>query len=96
MMADRLAAERANRIAAIVPVAGAVDHERFAPSRRVAVLHIHSVDDPRALYEGGLGPPSPGTDVRSSHRPVMDGREPKALVKAADEIWKFVSRVSRD
>lgn len=73
MMAYRLGAERADRIAAIVPVAGAYDLERFAPSRPVAVLHIHSVDDPRALYEGGLGPPFPGTNVRSSHRPVMEG-----------------------
>jgi polyhydroxybutyrate depolymerase len=75
MMVYRVAAERADRIAAIVPVAGAYDLERFAPSRAVAVLHIHSVDDPRALYSGGLGPPFPGTDVRSSHRPVMAGIE---------------------
>jgi polyhydroxybutyrate depolymerase len=73
MMSYRLAAERADRIAAIAPVAGAYDMERFAPSRPVAVLHIHSVDDPRALYEGGLGPPFPGTEVRSSHQPVMEG-----------------------
>jgi polyhydroxybutyrate depolymerase len=75
MMAYRLAAARADRIAAIVPVAGAYDLATFNPSRPVAVLDIHSVDDPRALYNGGLGPPFPGTDVRSSHRPVMDGLE---------------------
>ena len=75
MMAYRVAAERADRIAAVVPVAGAISHDRFAPSRRVAVLAIHSVDDPRALYEGGIGPPFPGTGVRSSHRPVMEGLE---------------------
>jgi polyhydroxybutyrate depolymerase len=75
MMAYRLGAERADRIAAIVPVAGGISQERFAPSRRVAVLAIHSVDDPRALYEGGLGPPFPGTDVRSAHRRAMEGLE---------------------
>jgi polyhydroxybutyrate depolymerase len=75
MMAYRLGAERADRIAAIVPVAGGISQERFTPDRRVAVLAIHSVDDPRALYEGGLGPPFPGTDVRSSHRPAMEGLE---------------------
>jgi polyhydroxybutyrate depolymerase len=75
MMSYRLGAERADRIAAIAPVAGAYDLERFAPARPVAVLHIHSVDDPRALYGGGLGPPFPGTNVRSSHRPVEDGLE---------------------
>jgi polyhydroxybutyrate depolymerase len=75
MMAYRLGAERADRIAAIAPVAGAYDLDRFAPARPVAVLHIHSVDDPRALYAGGLGPPFPGTNVRSSHRPVEEGLE---------------------
>jgi polyhydroxybutyrate depolymerase len=36
----------------------------------VPVLHIHSVDDPRALYEGGLGPPFPLTNHRVLHNPV--------------------------
>ena len=74
MMAYRLGAERSDRIAAIVPVAGAVSGD-VAPRRPVAVLAIHSVDDPRALYAGGLGPAFPGTTVRSSHRPVMEGLE---------------------
>jgi len=73
MMAYRLAAERADRVAAVVPVAGAMDLASFAPSRAVPVLHIHSVDDPRALYEGGLGPPFPGTETRVPHRPVEEG-----------------------
>jgi polyhydroxybutyrate depolymerase len=75
MMAYRLGAERADRIAAIAPVAGAYNMDAFAPTRPVALLHIHSTDDPRALYEGGIGPPFPGTGVRASHRPVMAGVE---------------------
>lgn len=75
MMAYRLGAERADRIAAIVPVAGAYSLPTLAPAARVAMLAIHSVDDPRALYAGGIGPPFPGTDVRASHRPVMEGLE---------------------
>ena len=75
MMAYRLAAERADRIAAIVPVAGAYNLATFAPSRPVAVLAIHSADDTRALYGGGMGPAFPGTNTRSSHRPVMDALE---------------------
>jgi polyhydroxybutyrate depolymerase len=55
MMAHRLAAEAPDRIAAIAPVAGGLVYARFAPSRPVPLLHIHSVDDPRALYHGGLG-----------------------------------------
>ena len=54
MMAYRLAAEAADRIAAIAPVAGAMTVASFAPSRAVPVLHVHSVDDPRALYPGGV------------------------------------------
>lgn len=73
MMAYRLAAEAAERVAAIAPVAGMMVVERFAPARPVPVLHIHSVDDPRALYRGGLGPPFPGTDVRSRHQSVEGG-----------------------
>jgi polyhydroxybutyrate depolymerase len=70
MMAYRLAAEVADRIAAIAPVAGAMQVASFQPSRPVAVLHLHSVDDPRALYAGGLGPPFPFTRTRVEHQPV--------------------------
>jgi polyhydroxybutyrate depolymerase len=73
MMAYRLAAEAADRVAAIAPVAGMMVVERFGPARPVPVLHIHSIDDPRALYRGGLGPPFPGTDVRSRHQSVEGG-----------------------
>jgi polyhydroxybutyrate depolymerase len=69
MMSYRLAAEASDRFAAVAPVAGAMALDA-TPGRPVAVLHLHSVDDPRALYDGGLGPPFPGTDVRSFHRPV--------------------------
>ncbi len=54
MMVYRLAAEASERVAAIAPVAGAMTVERFAPKQPVSVLHIHSVDDPRALYSGGV------------------------------------------
>lgn len=70
IMAYRLAAERADLIAAIAPVAGAMSVDHFAPSRPVPAMHIHSVDDPRALYSGGVGPPFPGTDNRVTHAPV--------------------------
>ena len=70
MMSYRLAAEQADRIAAIAPVAGAMQVASFQPSRAMPVLHIHSVDDPRALYAGGLGPAFPFTRVRVQHNPV--------------------------
>jgi len=71
IFAHRLAAERSGIIAAVAPVAGSLDLRSFSPGRAVPVLHIHSVDDPRALYAGGLGPPFPGTDNRVFHQPAQ-------------------------
>ncbi len=70
MMAYRLAAELSDRIAAIAPVAGAIAVEHFPAARSVPVMHIHSADDPRAPFAGGLGPPFPMTSTRVMHLPV--------------------------
>lgn len=72
MMSYRLAAELSDRIAAVAPVAGASAMPRFHARRMVPILHVHSIDDPRALYRGGLGPPFPFTNVRVRHRPVEE------------------------
>ncbi|PWT76239.1 MAG: polyhydroxybutyrate depolymerase [Proteobacteria bacterium] len=69
MMAYRLAAEASDLIAAIAPVAGG-EMVDFHPSRPMAILHIHSVDDPRAQYAGGLGPSFPLTNSRVMHPAV--------------------------
>jgi len=71
MMAYRFAAEHADLVTAIVSVAGAMDLASFNPSEPVAVLHVHSVDDPRALYDGGEGPPFPGTERTVFHTGVF-------------------------
>lgn len=73
MMAYRLAIEASERIAAIAPVAGMMVSSHFPPKRPVPVLHVHSVDDPRAVYTGGLGPPFPGTSNRVQHSAVEPG-----------------------
>jgi polyhydroxybutyrate depolymerase len=70
MMAYRLAAEASGRIAAVAGVAGAMTARQFKPAHPVPVMHIHSVDDGRALYEGGLGPAFPFTNTRVLHPPV--------------------------
>ena len=70
MMVYRLAAELPDRIAAIAPVAGGMVVQDFAPRRPIPIMHIHSVDDPRALYAGGLGPPFPFTTSRVMHPAV--------------------------
>lgn len=73
MMAYKYAAMRSDRVAALIAVGGALDWPVTALARPVPLLHIHSVDDPRALYEGGMGPPFPGTQNRVEHAPVMRG-----------------------
>lgn len=70
MMSYRLAAEAPDLVAAIAPVAGSMVLARFAPTLPVPIMHFHSVDDPRALYNGGLGPPFPMTNIRVFHPPV--------------------------
>jgi polyhydroxybutyrate depolymerase len=70
MMAYRLAAEAADRIAAVGGVAGAMTLARFAPGRPVPLMHIHSIEDERALYGGGLGPAFPFTNTRVFHQSV--------------------------
>jgi polyhydroxybutyrate depolymerase len=70
MMSYRLAVELPQAIAAIAPVAGAMVLTPQGPLHPMPVLHIHSTDDPRALYAGGLGPPFPLTNMRVLHPSV--------------------------
>ncbi len=71
MMSYRLAAELGDRIAAIAPIAGGMVVDSIRSPRPVPIMHFHSVDDPRALFKGGLGPPFPFTNSRVM-QPVMD------------------------
>jgi polyhydroxybutyrate depolymerase len=67
MMSYRLAVEASERIAAIAPVAGSMVVESFTPRRPMSVMHFHSVDDTRALYQGGWRPLT-----RVMHTPVEE------------------------
>jgi polyhydroxybutyrate depolymerase len=78
MLTYRLAAQASDRIAAIAPVAGSMvlperrsDDVRPAlevPGRRpLPIMHVHSVDDPRTAYRGGLSEPVPLTSTRTRH-----------------------------
>ena len=71
MMSYRLAAELGDRIAAIAPIAGGMVVDAIRSPRPVPVMHFHSIDDPRATFTGGLGPPFPFTNVRVMH-PAID------------------------
>jgi polyhydroxybutyrate depolymerase len=72
MMSYRMGAEAADLVAAIAPVSGSMVLVNFHPTLPVPVMHFHSVDDPRALYNGGLGPPFPMTTTRVLHPPVEE------------------------
>ena len=72
MMAYRLAAEASHRIAAVAGVAGAMSLQRFTPARPVPLLHIHSMQDHIARFDGGFGPPATIADTRMFHTPVED------------------------
>ena len=67
MMAYYLAEKLPDRIAAIAPVAGGRIPDTSQPLKPMPVMHFHSVDDPRALYHGGLGPPFPFTNKQVQH-----------------------------
>ncbi len=72
MMSYRMAVDASEHVAAIAPVAGAMMTEDGEPARAVPVMHFHSVDDARALYDGGLGPRFPYTNNRVDHTSVDD------------------------
>lgn len=101
MMAHRLGEALPEKIAAIVSVAGA-HVAAWASGHAMPVLHIHSVDDPRALYAGGLGPPFPFTSRRVVHPSVdltvatwarRDGCDPAPVDKEFRESGGHTARL---
>ena len=61
MMAYRLAAEASDTQRRPSPDRGRDGAEPFAPAHAMPIIHFNSLDDPRALYRGGLGPAVPLT-----------------------------------
>ena len=54
-MSYRMACERADKIAAIAPVAGGMVTEVCDPSQGVPIIHFHSFLDDNIPYNGGVG-----------------------------------------
>jgi polyhydroxybutyrate depolymerase len=67
MLCYRLACELSDRIAAIGPVAGAMQVDGPQPGRPVPMIYFHGRKDPVALFEGGQGP-----FAGVQHRPAAD------------------------
>jgi len=60
-MSHRLACEAADVFAAVAPVSYPIDFDPFAkcqPSRPIAVMHLHGLNDLIVPYDGGLTAPS--------------------------------------
>src|SRR5829696_4802659 len=53
MMSYRLACELSDTIAAVAPVAGALNYEKCDPVRPVSLVAFHGTADEHVLYEGG-------------------------------------------
>ena len=70
LMSQRIAHDQPGRIAAIATVESVNELGDSPLSPPVPIMFIHSVDDPRALYAGGEGPPFPGTEIRQQVPPV--------------------------
>ena len=70
MMAYRVGAELADRVASIAPVAGPLALPSIAPSRPVPVLHFHGSLDQFTPLEGGVGRRSV---TRTCHRSIVAG-----------------------
>jgi len=67
MLVYRLASELSDKIAAFAAVAGGTLIDPICARAAVPLMHIHSIDDPRARYQGGLGPHFPMTNIRVDH-----------------------------
>lgn len=70
MMAYRLAAEAADMVASVAPVAGPLALDAIAPVRPVPILHFHGSLDQFTPLAGGIGRRSV---TRTHHRAIDDG-----------------------
>lgn len=97
-MSYRLACELSDKVAAVATNAGQRVLETCKPKRPVAVLHLHGVQDPCALYNGGdkcggcyaeaLGIDLPGD--KWPCRPVRDVVREHALMNGCKDVTDIV------
>lgn len=87
-ISHRLACERAERIASIAPVGGAMQlttSDECAPSEPVAVMHIHGTEDPAWRYEGGPSDLKAIGQVGKEHVSVQRTLDEWAVILGCDE-----------
>lgn len=93
MMSYRLGIEAQTVIAAIATVSGGPVLDPMHLARPMPLLHIHSVDDPRALYQGGLGPGFPFTNHRVNHPNIESALTSWAKLNGCTARSQVVRRV---
>lgn len=94
MMAYRFACERADRVAAVGSVAGAVVVDGCQPSRPVSVLEIHGTEDQLIPYQGGQpsaveaqnAPPYTSAPDMARRWAELDGCPPPAAPNVAGPV----------
>lgn len=64
ILAHRLGCEMSDVVAAIAPVAGALNTDSCTPPNPVSVIMFHGTADEHVLYDGGHGKQFPGTAPR--------------------------------
>lgn len=94
MMTYYLAENLPERIAAIAPVAGGRMPDTSKPLKPMPIMHFHSIDDPRALYKGGLGPNFPGTNQHVMHPDIDQVLASWAKIDGCDSQRKQVDQRS--
>jgi polyhydroxybutyrate depolymerase len=77
MMSYKLGCEMADKLAAIGPVAGALNVEKCAPSQPVSVVAVHGMEDRHVRFEGGK------PKVQADRAPRVD-----KSVAYAMEFWR--------
>ena len=93
-MTHRFACERAERVAAIAAVGGAMGVKECRPSRPVPVLLIHGLMDENVPYKGGVGAKAHKSEPRVD-RPIEEGAriwreagsEVELITHAGGHIW---------
>jgi polyhydroxybutyrate depolymerase len=77
-MSYRMACDHADKIAAIVSLAGATfaDPSKCKPSSPVSVLQIHGTADPEVLYDGSVAEHYPSAATTATDWAALDGCAP--------------------
>ncbi len=90
MMAFRLACDAADLFRGIMAVAGTDNTRSCAPSRPVALLEIHAVDDDHVQFGGGAGPKAVRASLITHYTSVPETVAKWVAINGADPVARTV------